>query len=106
MDMADDALAVTQQRHLGRHVVADGFRRDIQLNDPDILGETRRLAVVHDPVQPRAHQKDDVGFLQGMAARGTDREGVIIIQHALAHGRGQERQLGAFDKGPDLVLGP
>ena len=84
---------------------ADRLGRDVELDDAHVLGEARRQAEVHDPVEAGAQQEDDVGFLQRVAARGADRQRVVVGQHALAHGRGQERQLGALDEGAHLVLG-
>ncbi len=50
-------------------------------------------------------RNDDVGVLQRVAARGADRQRMVVGHHALAHRRGQERHLGALDELADLVLG-
>jgi hypothetical protein len=58
-----------------------------------------------DSVEPRTHQKHDVGILQCQGARRRDRQGVIIRHDTLAHRRTQERDLRALEKGAHLVLG-
>ena len=105
LSCADDRLAVTDQRHFGRLVLADLLGRDVELDDLDVLGIARRQAEMKDPVEPRAHQEDDVGVLQRQRARRRDRQRMVVRHHALAHRRAQERQLRALDEGADLVLG-
>jgi len=61
---------------------------------------------MHDPVEPRAEQQDDVGVLQRESAPGRDRERVFVVDDTLAHRRAQEGQLGGFDEGAQLCLGP
>ena len=51
VELRHDGLAVADQRHLGRLVVADLLRRDVELDDLDVLGEARRQAEVEDPVE-------------------------------------------------------
>ena len=105
VELADDRLAVADQRHFRRLVVADLLRRDVELDDLDVLGEARRQAEMEDPVEPRAHQEDDVGLLQRQGARRRDRQRMVVRHHALAHRRAHERDLGALDEGAHLVLG-
>jgi hypothetical protein len=38
---------------------------------------------MEDPVEPRAHQEDDIGLLQGQAARRAERQRVVIGPHPL-----------------------
>ncbi len=61
---------------------------------------------MHDPVQPRPHEEYQVRLTQRRAAGGAHRQRIVVGQDALAHGRGQERQLGALDEFAHLVLGP
>ena len=77
-----------------------------ELDDAHILVEARRQAVVHDPVEACTHQEYQIGFAQGRASSGTDREGIVVGHGSLAHRGIQERQLGAFDELADLVLCP
>ena len=105
LSCADDGLAVADQRHFRRLVVADLLGRDVELDDLDVLRIARRLAEMEDPVEPRAHQEDDVGLLQRQRARRRDRQRMVVRHHALAHRRAQERQLRALDEGADFVLG-
>ena len=105
VELADDGLAVADQRHFRRLVVADLLGRDVELDDLDVLRIARRLTEVKDPVQPRAHQEDNVGLLQRQRARRPGRQRMVVRHHALAHRRAHERQLRALDEGADLVLG-
>ena len=105
VELPDDCLAVTDQRHFRRLVVADLLGRDVELDDLDVLRIARCLAEMKDPVEPRAHQKDDVGVLQRQRARRGDRQRMVVRHHALAHRRTQERHLRALDEGADFVLG-
>ena len=68
VELADDGLAVADQRHFRCLVVADLLGRDVELDDLDVLRIARRLTEVKDPVQPRAHQEDNVGLLQRQRA--------------------------------------
>ena len=105
VELPDDRLAVADQPDLGRRVLADRLRGDVQLDDAHVLVEARRQTEMHDPVQPCAHQEDDVGILERVAAGRPDRQRMAVGHHPLAHRRGEERQLGALDEGADLVLG-
>ena len=105
VELADDRLAVADQRHLGRLVVADLLGRDVELDDLHVLGIARRLAEMEDPVEAGAHQEHDVGVLQCQGARRRDRQRMVVRHDTLAHRRAQERYLRALDKGAHLVLG-
>ena len=48
---------------------------------------------MQDPVEPGAHEKRDVGVLQGQGARRRDRQRMLVRYHALAHRRAQEWDL-------------
>src|SRR6266536_4330791 len=60
VELPDDCLAVTDQRHFRRLVMADLLGRNVELDDLDVLRIARRLAEMKYPVEPRAHQEDDV----------------------------------------------
>ena len=60
---------------------------------------------MHDPVQPCPHQEHEVRVLQRVGPRRRDRQRVIIGNHALAHRRGQERELRLVDELANVVLG-
>ena len=105
VELRHDGLAVADQRHFRRLVVADLLGRDVELDDLDVLRIARRQAEMEDPVEPRAHQEDDVGLLQRQRARRRDRQRMVVRHHALAHRRAHERQLRALDEGADFVLG-
>jgi hypothetical protein len=98
VELRDDRLAVADQPDLGRRVLADRLRGDVELDDAHVLVEARRQTEMHDPVEPRAHQEDDVGILQRVAAGRADRQRMAVGHHALAHRRGEERHLGALDE--------
>ena len=70
VQLPDDRLAVTDERHLSRLVVADLLGRDVELDDLHVLGVARRLTEMEDPVEPGAHQEDDIGVLQCQGACG------------------------------------
>src|SRR6201982_2873066 len=63
VELPDDCLAVADQRHFRRLVMADLLGRNVELDDLDVLRIARRLAEMKDPVDPRSHQEDDVGGL-------------------------------------------
>ena len=86
VELPDNGLAVTDQRHVGVLVMADLLGRDVELNDPEVFRVARRQAEVENPVEPRTHQEDDVGLLQSKRARRRDRKRMIVRHHALAHG--------------------
>ena len=69
------------------------------------LAKRGASAEMEDPVEPRAHQEDDVGLLQRQRARRRDRQRMVVRHHALAHRRAHERDLGALDEGAHLALG-
>src|SRR5262249_23483033 len=57
-----DRLAVADQRHVGRPVVADFLGRDVELDDLDVLCVARRQAEMQDPVEPRAIRNTTSAF--------------------------------------------
>jgi hypothetical protein len=61
---------------------------------------------MHDPVEAGTEQDDDVGVLKSQPTRRHDGERMLIVDDALAHGRGQERKTRRFDKLPDFFFGP
>ena len=93
IELPDDRLAVADQRDLGRLVLVHRLRLDVELDDAHVLVVARRQAEMHDPVEARAHQEHDIGLLQREAARRADRQRMVVRHHALAHRRGEERQL-------------
>src|SRR6516162_426979 len=105
VELPDDCLAVTDQRHFRRLVMADLLGRNVELDDLYVLRIARRLAEMKDPVEPRSHQEDDVGVLERQSARRRHRKRMVVWYHALPHRRTKERQLGALDEGADFVLG-
>src|SRR5262249_9365621 len=92
VELPDDCLAVTDQRHFRRLVMADLLGRNVELDDLDVFRVARRLAEMKDPVEPRAHQEDDVGVLQRERARRRDGQWMVVWHYAFAHRRAQERQ--------------
>src|SRR5260370_16521964 len=62
-------------------------------DDLDVLRIARRLPEVKDPVQPPAHQEDDVGLLQPQRARRPALPPMVLPPPALAHPRAQEPHL-------------
>ena len=82
------------------------FRGNVHLDDFNIFVEARRQAEVQDPVQAGAEQQDHVSLLQGCAPGWAHAEWVVVADHSLAHGGGQEGQLGHFDEFADLLFGP
>ncbi len=88
LSCADDGLAVADQRHFRRLVVADLLGRDVELDDLDVLGIARggrpKWKI---QFEPRAHQEDDVGLLQRQGARRPGRQRMVVRHHALAHRR-------------------
>ena len=85
VELADDGLAVADQRHFGRLVVADLLGRDVELHDLDVLRVARRQAEMKHPIESRAHQEDHVGLLQRQRARCACRQRMVVRHHALAH---------------------
>jgi hypothetical protein len=79
------------------------FNCDVELDDLHILGIARRLAKMKDPIEPDAHQEDDVGVLQCQGASRRDRQRMVVRHHPLAHRLTQERNLRELDKGAHLV---
>jgi len=55
-----DRLAVADERHIGRLVVADLLGRDVELDDLDVRRIARRLPEMEDPVEAGAHQERNV----------------------------------------------
>lgn len=75
------------------------------LNDFDVGVETRRPAKVEHPVEAGAQQDDDVGLLQCQRTGRTDAVRTGVVDDALAHGRGQDGNVGAAHQLVDGRLG-
>ncbi len=97
--------------------VADDGRDDLDVGvhflrlDVDLDELLRRfapalaLAVREQPVQPRADQHDDVGFLQHRRAGSTSALRMGVGEQALGHAHRQERHAALLDKALDLLVG-
>jgi hypothetical protein len=86
------ALPSPDQRHVGRPVVTDFLKHDVELDDLDVLGVSRRQAKMHNPIEPGGYQKHDVG-VQGQGARRETDNGWSSGTTPLTHQRTQERDL-------------
>ena len=104
-ELASDGLAIADERDLGRDVGTDLLLRDVELDNADVGIEARGHAEVEDPVQARAHEEDNVGVLEGVRARTSDRKLVVVGDDALAHGGGEEGQLRRFEEFTHFVRG-
>ncbi len=105
VELTHDRPPVADEGDLGRDVVADLFGVGVELEDLHVRVEAGLGPEVHDPVEPGTGQQNDVGLLQGVGSSRPDRERMVVWDHALAHRRGQEREVGSIDELADLVLG-
>ena len=77
---------------------------DVDLDDLGVRREA--TAVLHHPVQPRAHHQDDVGLPHGSAAGPLEGHHVVLRHQAPGHRRGVEGNLGRVDKPLQLRCSP
>jgi hypothetical protein len=85
IQLADDGPHVADEADSSRDVAADLRAVDVDLDRLHVRREARREPEMHDPVEPRADQDDDVGLLQGGPTRRRDRERVLVVDDPLAH---------------------